>query len=137
MTLIACVDLNNGILFNHRRLSKDRKLICHILDLIGEKRLWINNYTKEIFDVEKKFNIVVDEEYITKIEAGDACFVENSVPKILEDKIDKIILYNWNRRYPADEHLNIDFNNWMLESEEEIKGSSHEKIIQKIYIRRI
>ena len=41
MKLIVCTDLNNGMIFNSRRQSKDRVLIKHIYDLIGENKLWI------------------------------------------------------------------------------------------------
>ena len=41
MNLIICIDINNGMMFNNRRQSRDKMLIKHILNLIGDKRLWI------------------------------------------------------------------------------------------------
>lgn len=135
MTIIVCVELNNGMLFNNRRLSRDENLVRHIIKLLGNRTLWIKNFSKEIFDIEKNNNIIVDDDFLNKIGENDTCFIENIMPDVLEEKADKIILYNWNRRYPADKYFNIDLNEWFLESEEEIEGSSHEKIIQKIYVR--
>ena len=135
MILIACIDENNGMLFNNRRQSRDKKLIMHILNLIGGKKIWINNFTKELFDVENNRNVIVDENFINKMKDDDFCFIENISPSLLENKIDKMILYNWGRKYPADKYFDIKLSEWFLESENEIEGSSHEKIIQKIYTK--
>lgn len=137
MILITCVDINNGMLFNNRRQSRDRILISHILQLIENKKLWINNFSKNIFENGKYDNLIVDEKFIDKSEKEDYCFVENISPELFEEKVDKIILYNWNRVYPADRYFNISLKNWVLESEVEIKGSSHDKIIQRIYRRSL
>ena len=77
---------------------------------------------------EEKFDEICEEDY---------CFVENISPKLFEDKIDEIIIYNWNRIYPADMFFDICLDKWFLKSEVELKGFSHEKIVQKIYIRGI
>ena len=50
MKLIVCVDLNNGMLFNNRRLSRDRGLIEQIYSLVGENKLWITEFSKDLFD---------------------------------------------------------------------------------------
>ncbi len=36
-----------------------------------------------------------------KARPGDFCFIENVAPSAYEDKIEKIILYRWNRTYPG------------------------------------
>ena len=131
MKLIVCVDSNNGMLFNNRRQSKDRILIQHILDLIGENKLWITEFSKNIFK-DKEYNLFEIQD-IEKIKKNDYVFIENHSPKILEDKVNEIILFNWNREYPADTFFDISLDNWVLESEEEIEGFSHKKIIKKIY----
>lgn len=135
MILIACVDKNNGMMFNNRRQSRDRILIEHICQKAGSTKIWINKFSKEIFENQKNSNIVVDDEFINKIAKDEICFVENISPLKLENKVDKIILYFWNRTYPADMYFDIKLDNWELESETEFSGSSHERITQKIYIR--
>ena len=81
-------------------------------------------------------NLNIDDNFIEKIGKDEYCFVENIPPNILIDKVEKIILYNWNREYPADRYLDIEIDKWIKETEVKIKGSSHEEIIEQIYIRR-
>lgn len=135
MILIVCVDERNGMMFNNRRQSKDKILSEHILKLVDNNKLWINNYSKGVFENQENSNILVDDNFIEKIEKEDYCFVENIDVSKLLNKVDKIILYNWNRHYPADQYFNIRLDDWLLESESEFSGSSHERITQKIYIR--
>lgn len=134
MKLIACTDLNNGMLFNNRRQSKDRVLIKCIYDLIGENKLWITEFSKELFE-EGKYNLFKIEEFL-QIHENDYVFIENYSPKLLEDNLNEIILFNWNRNYPADIFFDISLDDWILQSEIEIKGYSHEKITEKIYKRK-
>lgn len=133
MKLIVCTDLNNGILFNNRRQSRDKLLIEHIYNLVGENKLWITEFSKNLFE-EGKYNLF-EIDNIENIKEDDFVFIENYSPKILEEKLNEIILFNWNRNYPADLYFDISLDSWKLESEIEIEGSSHEKITQKIYRR--
>ena len=54
-----------------------------------------------------------------------------------QDKINTLIIYKWNRIYPADLHFDINVNDvsWELIDSEEFNGSSHEKITREIYRR--
>lgn len=134
MILIACVDDNLGMMFNKRRQSRDIKVNEHIKNIVKDKKIWINPYSKELFnDVE---NILIDEQSTEKAQNGDYCFIENEELQTNNDKIEKIILYFWNRSYPSDKKFTIDLSEWEEISEEEFEGNSHEKITQKIYIRR-
>ena len=38
MIVIACLDDNGGMMFNHRRQSQDRMLRAHIAALVGDAR---------------------------------------------------------------------------------------------------
>lgn len=131
MKLIVCVDEAMGMMFNNRRQSRDGVLIEHILDLVDEKRIWITTFSESLFRFKTEY--VLFEEKPTDIANEDFCFVENITPSVLEESVDEIILYIWNRRYPADRYFDICLDDWILESENEIKGSSHEKITEKIY----
>lgn len=55
---------------------------------------------------------------------------ENLSVEKYRDKIKKIILFKWNRVYPADTYFDITFqkNEWRLVSATEFEGSSHKKI---------
>lgn len=134
MKLIVCVDLNNGMLFNNRRQSKDKILIEYIYNLVGEKKLWITEFSKSLFE-DGKYNLFKFEE-LNKIEDDDFVFIENYSPKLLENKLNEIIMFNWNRNYPTDLYFDISLDNWNLQAETEMEGSSHEKITKKIYKRK-
>ena len=133
MKLIVCVDETMGMMFNNRRQSRDGVLIEHILDLVDDKKIWITSFSESLFKFKTEY--ILFEERPIGIESGEFCFVENISPKALEELVDEIILYNWNRKYPAEKYFDISLDNWILESEVEIKGSSHEKIIERIYKR--
>ena len=51
--------------------------------------------------------------------------------------IEKIILYRWNRKYPADFRfdINLEDSEWKLAETREFTGSSHEKITEEVYVR--
>ena len=53
----------------------------------------------------------------------------------LEEKIDSIILYRWNRVYPADTYFDIDLSGWQLVRTGEFSGASHELITKEVYTR--
>lgn len=131
MKLIVCVDETMGMMFNNRRQSRDGVLIEHILDLVDDKKIWITTFSESLFRFKTEY--VLFEGKPENIGSEDYCFVENIVPSTLEEYVDEIILYNWNKRYPSDMHFDIDLDDWILEVENEIKGSSHEKITEKIY----
>lgn len=135
MKLIVCVDENNGMLFNNRRQSRDRNVIQNIIDLVKEEKFWINSYSENLFKFKIEYNLF--ENNFDEISEEDYYFVENVSPKLLEEKINEIILYNWNRTYPADIFFDISLDDWQLKSEKEFEGFSHEKITQRTYTRRI
>ncbi|MFR4122966.1 MAG: hypothetical protein ACLT0W_12285 [Clostridium sp.] len=46
-----------------------------------------------------------------------------------------MILYKWNRVYPADQYFAMDLSGWKLVETVEFPGSSHEKITEERYER--
>ena len=75
------------------------------------------------------------EDFLEKAGEKDYCFVENLEIENFRDKIEKIILCKWNRKYPGDFFFTIDVNDgsWKLKGVEEFSGSSHEKITLEVY----
>lgn len=135
MIIMLCVDDKNGMLFNRRRQSKDRILCQHILALVGAGRLWMSPYSKKQFTDAGLTEIIVDEAYLEKAGTGDYCFVEDKDVASYEDRIEKIILFRWNRIYPADTFFTLDISGYTLEKTEDFAGNSHEKITKEIYRR--
>ena len=131
MILITCVEKNNGMLFNNRRVSQDRKVIEDIREFVGDSEILITNFSEELFMSDENARTV----NVIEKRNEQFYFLEDVQPSTIEDKIEKIILYNWNVDYPADMYFDIDLKEWKLESEYEFEGFSHEKITRKIYIR--
>ena len=137
MIIIACVDKRNGMMFNCRRQSRDSAVCGDILRECGGKKLYMNAYSGKLFgDVEEK-NIRISEDFLKEAEEEDFCFIEDIQISGFENKIRTVILYQWNRRYPADRYFLLDLSDgsWELQRTEELKGSSHEKITKEVYER--
>ena len=100
MIVLACADDNFGMLFNGRRQSQDRLLRSYILKMTEQSRLWMNAYSHGQFD--KTASIVSDEEFLSRTPRGDFCFLEDQELLPYRDRVEKVILFRWNRRYPAD-----------------------------------
>ena len=49
MKAIVCLDDLNGMCFNHRRQSKDRKLIADIVSRANGEAIWMNDYSAPLF----------------------------------------------------------------------------------------
>ena len=118
--------------FNHRRLSRDRRVCEKILDYSNEKELWMNAYSRKLFtDLTDINSIQVDEEFLDKSQS--ICFVENQDITPYLPKIDTLVLFQWNRDYPADFFFTVDLSQWNLISTEDFEGTSHEKITMEVY----
>ena len=81
MILIVCVDDDKGMMFNHRRQSQDRVLRRHILDRVGDAKLWMNGYSAKMFEKDESEQVrkclIVDEDFLKKAAKGEYCFAES------------------------------------------------------------
>jgi len=135
MFLITAVDDSGGLLFNQRRQSQDRLLRARILDLTGDAPLWMDAYSAGLFEPPAA-NIRVAEDFLDQAGAGEYCLLEDREAAPYLDKIEKIILYRWNRAYPGDFFFDIDLNEgWRKISSTDFPGSSHEKITEEVYVK--
>ena len=127
MNLIVCIANNNGIMFNKRRVSKDALLIERLKGITKENKVYVSEYSKPLF--EGFDNLVLSNENLTN---NDIYFLENEG---YNGNIDKIIIYKWNRDYPADKYFDIDLSSYELISTQDFQGSSHDLITEEIYIK--
>ena len=132
MQVIITVENRNGMLFNHRRVSRDQKVSERILAYCKEKKLWMNAYSAKLF--ENNPQICVSETFLEQKDA--ICFVEDQDVTPYLPEIDTIILFHWNRDYPADVFFEVDLSKWRLEERKDFSGYSHEKITKEIYNRQ-
>ena len=129
MQVIITVENRNGMLFNHRRVSRDQKVSERILAYCKEKKLWMNAYSAKLF--ENNPQIRVSETFLEQKDA--ICFVEDQDVTPYLPEIDTIILFHWNRDYPADFFFTVDLSEWNRIHQEEFAGKSHEQITMEVY----
>ena len=132
MNLIVCLDNRNGMMFGGRRQSRD-KVLCERVLALTTGKLYMSPYSAKIFPENAK--IVACEDYFAAAGKNDYCFCEEA-PITLENA-ERIIIYRWNRHYPADRHFGFDLEalGFTLVSTEEFIGNSHPTITEQIYKR--
>lgn len=134
MIVILCLDDKKGMMFNNRRQSKDKFVIQDILKLVDGKKLLISSYSESLFQgLESK--LIIDDNFLNNATEEDYCFVENNNLKDFSEKIEKIIVYKWNRIYPSDLKLEITIQDWNLIGRFEFVGNSHDKITREVYVK--
>ena len=130
MTLIVCIDLKGGILFNSRRQTLDYELI----NIIGKsfKNIYITPFSEKYFT-----NVKCTVSDTPFLDAGDdsTIFLESGLPSDFPNKIDKIILYRWNCVYPADTYLNFSPSEqgFKLCGKVTFSTEVHKEIVKEIY----
>ena len=149
MNVIICLDDKNGVSFNRRRQSRDRGVAQDILNMAEDHCVYIKPYSsilfEEILNEEKKntgqeklerTNIKMAEvkttEDFAQAEKEDYVFLECADAKTLPEQMHRLIVYRWNRVYPADIHFEFP-ENYRQTQTEEFPGFSHEKITKEIY----
>ena len=135
MKIIVCVDDNNGMMFNKRRQSRDSVLIQDIIANLNSGNLLIDPFSEKLFSNSDIDTFFISEEFLNEAEPDDYCFVENHPLSEHVSRIDELIIYRWNRKYPADTYLDIDPTalGMVLISTTEFAGSSHDKITKELY----
>lgn len=135
MIIAVCVDGRGGTMFNRRRQSQDRGQREDLLAYCAGRRLWIAPCSAPLFG--EREDVQADEEFLTKAADGEVCFVEDRPIAPVAERIEALVLYDWDRAYPADVHLDFDPEaaGLTLTEEREFAGTSHEKIIRRIYVR--
>lgn len=137
MILIVCVDDDGGMAFNGRRQSRDRFLCDRILNKTFGGRLRISPFSASLFREYSANWIEVDENCLENAGEGEFCFVENVDPAPYEERCEKIMVYRWNRKYPADVFFGIRLKKggWKMDSSVDFAGYSHEKITEEIFVK--
>ncbi len=134
MTVIVCLDDKGGMMFGARRQSQDSVLRDRILNDNMGKKLYMNEYSYTMFSQNTENHAICDNDFLSVAGEGDVCFVENADILPYAEKISKIIVYRWNRVYPATMYFQFPKGDWRLESRSDIGGSSHD-ITEEIYVK--
>ena len=137
MNVFICVDDNNGMLFNGRRQSRDEAVVKDILEFAGNDNIWMRSNSSKLF-LANPDRILIEDNLLKDTLKYGYCFLENVPLKSYQDRIDNLIVYSWNRAYPADTYLDVDLiTDWETIDTKEFGGKSHEKITRKIYRRKM
>ena len=135
MIVVVCLDDSGGMMFNRRRQSQDRVLRERVLALSAGTRLWMSPYSAGQFARESAPQLVADDSFLDKAAPGEYCFVEDADVLPWLEQIEEVILYRWNRSYPADMYFTPDLSapRWNLLRSSDFSGFSHEKITEEVY----
>lgn len=135
MKVIVTLDDRNGMMFNHRRQSRDRVLLEHLAALTQGARLLMDRYSAAQFTRGLPENAEVREDFLTAAGADDFCFVEDALLSPFAQNVTELYVYRWNRLYPADMRLDLKTDGWKAEEIAEFAGSSHPRITLYRYTR--
>ena len=127
MTLIVCLDDQNGMLFGTKRQSRDRILTERILSLTEKSRLIVSPYSAPLFP--SKNELTVADDPATCCAQDDFLFIENT--PLPTHGIDRLLIYRWNRRYPATRFFSLSTDGFTLKSTKDFQGSSHDCITEE------
>jgi hypothetical protein len=136
MTVIICIDDRGGMLFMKRRLSKDRLLIEDVSKMAENAVLYISDFSESLF-ADSDISTLCVPNPLESAGEEDFAFIENLTLSESIEKIDRLVIYKWNRRYPFDFALDIvpEKQGFRLIESYDFKGYSHDNITKEIYER--
>ena len=135
MTIYVCLDDRNGMQFNRRRQSRDAALLEDLRVSVPEV-LTIDPFSeKMILDAGIPYALAPDD--LAQLPPGSHFFVENRKAEVLLPLARRLVIYRWNRHYPADLRWGTDPKDagFTLVEQCEFPGSSHETITKEVYTR--
>ncbi len=127
MTLYICLDDRNGLKFNKRRQSRDAALLEDIRSQLTGNLL--------IGAESEKLIAEAGIPYVLPPETAADYFAEDVPPEEILAQTEKIVIYRWNRHYPADVRWEPDLAamGFTLRETGEFPGKSHETITREVY----
>lgn len=133
MIVIVCLDDKKGRMFNHKRQSRDQTVTEKIRKICMGKKLWMSPYSDRLYGSLEGTDITVNPDFLSLAGSGEYCLAESEGIAVYEERIEQIIVFWWNRTYPADVYLDLDLSRWERKERHEFPGTSHEKITEERY----
>ena len=129
MTLYICLDDRNGLQFNKRRQSRDAVLLEDVRGQLSGPLL-IEPFSEKLIR-----EALIP--YVLPPETADDFFAEDVPTEELLESCEKVVIYRWNRHYPADIRWDPDLTErgFSLSETVEFPGKSHEKITREVYVK--
>ncbi|MBO7761779.1 MAG: hypothetical protein J6T24_03175 [Clostridia bacterium] len=134
MTVVVCTDTRGGMLFLGRRVSRDREILADLATLGG--RLICHPFSEKYL-ASAPCPVTVLADPFSEGEEGDVLFVENLPLRPHLDRIEKIIRYSFEERYPFDTALDVDpiAEGFRLAACCELVGHSHPTMKKEVYVK--
>lgn len=134
MTLFFCLDDRNGLSFNNRRQSRDRAVLADMASQLTGVLLVDPMSEKMMIRHDIPYEIVTEEALPAE---GTQYFAEQRSPESLLPLAKKVVIYRWNRVYPADRYLEtpLQEQGFSLTEVSQFPGHSHDTITREVYVR--
>ncbi|MBQ7354654.1 MAG: ribonuclease Z [Clostridia bacterium] len=134
MVVIVCLDDREGMMFNGRRQSRDRVLLADVAAMTRGVCLRAAPCSEKLLR-EHGLSPVIGEDFLSVAEEGDWCFLEDRGLSSYRDKLERLVIYRWNRHYPGDLFWDLEPGEagLRLTQRTEFVGSSHETITKEIF----
>lgn len=129
MTLYICLDDRNGLRFNKRRQSRDMAVLEDIRTRLTG-RLLIDAFSEKLMGE-------AGIPYVLPPEEAEDLFWETVPTEEMLNTCEEVVIYRWNRHYPADVRWDPDLTQrgFSLSETSEFPGKSHEKITREVYVK--
>lgn len=136
MTAVVCVENRGGMLFYGRRVSRDRVLIDNLLELAGDAPVRLAPFSAGLFTKARE-RVLISGDFLDAAGEGEVCFVEDAALGPYMDKVERLVIYRWNRDYPSDMSFDVQPEEYglRLADSRDFAGSSHENITREVYVR--
>ena len=135
MRLILCIDDKNGMAFNHRRQTRDKKQRQHMYRKI-DGPLYVNAYTRKLLLEDKDHPELLSLEDLDLKDKSASVFIENEDIEKYVEYADQIMIYRWNRIYLSDLYFDEkNLEGYRLFEKDTFSGTSHPGIEFNIYER--
>ena len=131
-TIYVCLDDRNGLLFNKRRQSRDIRVLEDIRALLSGA-LYLAPYSEKLVQEAGLPYRIYDDPTLSPADY----FAEGQPPAALLEAAQRLVLYRWNRHYPADTYWEIppEALGFVRSETVEFPGKSHETITREVYLR--
>ncbi|MBR3631345.1 MAG: hypothetical protein IKN55_12855 [Oscillospiraceae bacterium] len=133
MVLITCVDQKNGLSFNGRRQTSDSAVYADICNYAADHFCGIEMASSTMEAMSGYLRRIGSETNPAATEPKQARFAEMDDCQGLDTLYDTLILYRWDKTYPADTFLSIGLQHYRLIEKQEMTGSSHKTIVKEVY----
>lgn len=134
MKIIVCTDKRGGMMFNFRRQSSDRLVMEDIKKHVGGASVRVSRYSEKLFS-ESGVRFSSFDNPLDGAGEEDYCFVEDVDITPYEEKIDTVVIYNWNEKYPFDKSFTTDMSKFKKVCSEKFVGYAHDKVIKEVFKR--